>query len=215
MPAYLHIPKNKCTIIPLGAEVFSKKVHSNNEFNLIYVGSLNNRDIDKTIIWLKYFVDKYPNVEITYKIIGFGSKVVEDKLQALINDLNLSKIVKFIGIVPYKELYRYIEKSNIGVSFVPITPYFDVQPPTKTIEYLMSGLPVIATATRENIKLINENNGVLINDDVNNFFYGLRKLYRKQYDNQFIRREMGKYKWQNIVNSKVRPLIQNIINEGI
>lgn len=41
-----------------------------------------------------------------------------------------------------------------------MTEYYDSQPPTKTFEYALSGLYVLATKTRENEKVITNDNGV-------------------------------------------------------
>jgi len=121
--------------------------------------------------------------------------------------------VKFAGLVPYNHLSEYVTKSNIGVSFVPITKYFDVQPPSKTIEYLLSGLPVIATATKENKKIINSNNGILIDDTISDFAEALCIMEKSEFDNQQIRESMLDHKWRNIVNTKLIPLINKILSK--
>ena len=92
------------------------------------------------------------------------------------------------------------EESNIGVSYVPITSYYNYQPVTKTFEYLMSGLPVIATATYENKLIINQSNGILIEDNPKSFCEGLIQMHQllHNYDDISIKQEMKEYQWKNI-----------------
>jgi len=210
----LRISNKKTTVIPLGSEVFCTNNHKYNKLNLIYIGNLNNRDIEKTIYGTKEYLSNSKNkIELTYLIVGFGNQDVERKIINLISELDLNEIVKFAGLVPYNHLSEYVTKSNIGVSFVPITKYFDVQPPSKTIEYLLSGLPVIATATKENKKIINSNNGILIDDTISDFAEALCIMEKSEFDNQQIRESMLDHKWRNIVNTKLIPLINKILSK--
>jgi glycosyltransferase involved in cell wall biosynthesis len=87
------------------------------------------------------------------------------------------------------------------VSYVPITEYFHFQPVTKTYEYLMAGLPVIATSTFENQKIIDEKNGILIEDNAFAFSAALSKIINLMdtYNSSFIRERMTEHKWEKIV----------------
>ena len=54
---------------------------------------------------------------------------------------------------------------------------YNVQPPLKTIEYLASGLPVIATNTIANQAVITDNaNGILVDDDESALVEGITRL---------------------------------------
>lgn len=207
---HLKLDKNKSEIVPLGSDILSKKSYNYDELNLIYIGSLDNRNIDKTIIGVKEFLENN-DTSLSYTLIGKGKDKEENKIRSLIEKYKLDRVVNFIGFVQYEELPRYIENCNVGVSFIPITSYFNEQPPTKTVEYLLSGLPTIATATKGNSKLINGENGVLIEDTSNGFSRGLEKISNRKFDNSKIRQEMENYKWENVVDLKLKPLINNLL----
>ena len=68
----------------------------------------------------------------------------------------LSDIVSCIGRVPHHDLKKYFDEANVGVSFVPLLAHYQYQPPTKTFEYLMSGLYCIATSTIANKEIISD-----------------------------------------------------------
>ena len=211
---YLGISQKKSVIIPLGAEVFSRKEYRYTSLDLIYVGTFNNRNIDETIIGFnKFYQNNKIELELSYTIIGFGSEEEEANIIKYIEKFNLEDVVKFIGLVPYNELPAYFGQCNVGVSYIPITPEYDVQPPTKTIEYLLSGLPTIATATKENKKLINHRNGALIDDTSDDFCRGLSKIASCEYDNSEIRKSVEEYRWEVIVNKKFKPLVQALIEK--
>jgi len=116
-------------------------------------------------------------------------------------------------------LHLILSKHNVGVSYVPITPYFDVQPPTKTFEYLLAGMPVIATRTKENEKVINEYNGVLIDDTPEDFRNGLALLYERISANKFtssrIIESSESYTWERIVRNNFKLYIESLLSNHL
>lgn len=202
-------PKNNYAIVPLGADIISSVKKDYSSLHLLYVGIFNNRCLETTLMGVKLFVDKYPDREISYTIIGSGSHDVVDFLTNEVKRLSLTDIVSFTGPVPHFELEPYFSSSNIGVSFVPLTSYYDSQPVTKTFEYAMSGLFVIATATTENKRVISGDNGVLIKDDAISFCDALEKYYNKRFslDECKIRESLQRYLWKEIVYNDLKPII--------
>jgi nucleoside-diphosphate-sugar epimerase len=98
-------------------------------------------------------------------------------------DLLLAKGYQVCGLVRRTSGFNrgrvehiYFDIHNIGVSYIPMLKCFDNQPPTKTFEYLLSGMPVIATATNANKDIINDVNGVLINDNSEEVYNGLTAI---------------------------------------
>jgi len=199
----MNISSKKVSILPLGADVISNKLKKFDEMNLIYVGTLNGRKLEDTIHGLyNFFCEFNKKINITYRIIGNGDYSVLEKLKKIIIDYKLEKIIEFTGYVHHQDLGQYFDESNIGVSYIPITDYYDVQPPTKTFEYLLSGMIVIATSTKENLKIISENNGVLINDNSNSFYEGLVSIYNRidGFNSNIIKEQSKKYHWKQIVS---------------
>jgi len=194
----------KTYILPLGAEIISAGEKEFNSIELLYVGTLYNRNIDQTIRGFSKFYHEYKHlIPINYTIIGTGFTTEEDELTELVKREKLDACVKITGQIPHDEINPFFDVHNIGVSYIPKTDYFDVQPPTKTFEYLLSGMPVIATNTRENKAVINEKNGTLINDTPEAFYQGLVQIYtnREKYDSNGIRFSSMQYTWPKIVSN--------------
>jgi len=199
----LNISQRKTYILPLGADVISKRKKEYKSLKLLYIGTLHNRNMEQTIIGFeKFYLQLKNKVEMTYTIIGEGYHNEVDKLRELVKKKHLVNIVKIAGYIQHDDAKKYFDTHNIGVSFIPKTDFFDVQPPTKTFEYLLSGMPVIATGTLENKKVINTDNGVLINDNSESFYNGLKKIYARlsDYDSDQIRMNSKKYEWEKIID---------------
>lgn len=170
------------TIIPLGCPTFEleKKIFDN--LALLYVGTLSGRDIHKTITGLAAYLKKSPDSAIiSYDIIGDGYANEVDDLKALVKSLGLETIVNIHGRIPFNKLTPYFEKANVGVSFVPMTEHFDVQPVTKTLEYLAAGMAVVGTKTSAQMEVLTDELGVLINDTEDDFARGIAELVDKKY----------------------------------
>jgi len=205
---------NKVFILPLGAEVLSSTTKKFNSINLLYVGTLHSRNIDQTIKGFSKFYQEHKNkFQIVYTIIGSGFGNEENTLKQLIIDEGINNAVHVVGYVPHDELKPFFDTHNIGISYVPKTDYFDVQPPTKTFEYLLSGMPVIATNTSENKAVINNKNGILIKDTHEDFYQGLIEIFQKkeQFDSNGIRSSAMKYSWGKITNN-LNFMLQNLRN---
>lgn len=205
----LQIHKNAC-ILPLGATKMNIKRLSRHIIHLLYVGTFSNRQLEVTIDGLSLFLKEEPLVDIHYTIIGDGWKNEKNELENRIKKHDLEKYIDLKGYVPFNELMQYYEKANVGVSYIPITPYYEYQPATKTFEYLMVGMPVIATQTFENAKIINQNNGVLINDNATSFANGINHIYNSLdfYDEQKIKKTVEAYEWSRIIQKMKEEILR-------
>lgn len=201
---------HKINILPLGADCISTARKDYSTLNLIYVGTFNGRKLDETIKGLSLFCNKFPRLSITYDIIGSGNKKELETYKQLVNSLHLNSIITFHGRIANYLLTPYFDKANIGVSFVPITEYYNNQPPTKTFEYALSGLYTIATATDANRELITSDNGILIEDTPEDFARALETIYEKKdvLNEANIRNSLRSFHWKNIVDNYLKRILQ-------
>jgi hypothetical protein len=208
---HLKIPKDKSSILPLGANILSTiEKNFDEDLKMLYVGTLNNRNIHQTIEGLSLFLSKNPTIKIDYYIVGDGAKADLDKIKRAIEDNKLQNIVHLLGRKRHADIQNLWDNCQIGVSYVPITPAYDLQPPTKTYEYLGAGMAVIATKTKENEKLINDCNGEIIDDKPVEFVNGLERLFfnKQKYFSKTIKNQITNSLWQNIVNYKFIILLK-------
>ena len=188
-------------ILPLGADVISSSIKRIDKLRLLYVGTFDGRHIDKTIKAVGAFHRQYPGVPINYDIIGDGNHNELSQYRNLVKELDLSDIVTLYGRVPNSELKPYFDKANIGVSFVPITDYYNIQPPTKTFEYTLSGLYTIATKTTANSAVVNADCGYLIEDTEEDFVNALSYIWnnKERIDSVKVKSALLEYQWDKLV----------------
>lgn len=201
-------------ILPLGADIISDKPKEFNSIRLLYVGTFSGRNLDKTLLGLKLWLDSNPDSKLSYDIIGDGGGNELEELKYLSSKLKLDSIVKFHGRLPYDELKPFFDICNVGVSFVPITDYYDYQPPTKAYEYSLSGLYVIGTKTQAQQQIINEDNGILIDDNAVSFCNALNYINTnlENISEKKIRNALKEFTWANIVNSNLRPFLGKLLS---
>ena len=176
---------------------------------MLYVGTLSGRDIDKTVKGLAIFKEAHPDVAIHYDIVGDGYNNELSKLKELTKELNITDCVTLHGFKPHTEIKEFLDKCNIGVSFVPITECYNHQPPTKTYEYILSGLYTIATGTYCNKEIITPENGIIINDNEEDFANALNYITQnnKQFNSSIIRETLTESTWKNIVKNYLQPCL--------
>lgn len=205
---------SEAIVIPLGADELDLPPKSlSGPLRLLYVGTLSGRRIQDTILGLHAFLRQHPAFKATYDIVGDGWGNERQELQQLVGRLGLQKVIRLHGFIHLKDLLGIFREANLGVSYVPMTPFYDVQPVTKTFEYLLAGMPVIATRTSENAKVINPANGVLIEDDPESFAAGLANVAGRlaTFDSLELRRTSRSYTWSHIIDTIMAPYLLGVI----
>jgi glycosyltransferase involved in cell wall biosynthesis len=214
LAAKLRLPRARVHILPLGADPVPTAPKEFSGLRLLYVGTLSGRRLDDTIRGFhRFYVGAGRPADVTYDILGDGYNGETEQLRGLVKELGLDHVVSLPGFVHHRELEPYFEKCNIGVSYVPRNEIYDCQPPTKTFEYLLAGLPVVATNTSENAAVITARNGLLIDDTPAAFYEALKKLRatRVAYCSDRIRQEALVYSWERIVRSNLVPYLNSLI----
>jgi glycosyltransferase involved in cell wall biosynthesis len=191
-------------VLPLGADSFNLPPKDFKNLSFVYTGTFNNRNIHQTIQGFSLFLKgRLDQNRYSYHIYGFGAPENELLIKKYIEDFQLNNHVFLHGRYAPKDLSSILMMHNIGVSYVPVTSYFNVQPPTKTFEYLLAGMPVIATNTFENKKVINEKNGILTDDNAQSFCDAMNVITERINNSGFnsyeIVQSSSRYSWKFIV----------------
>jgi len=206
-------PPTRYTVLPLGGEPLDIPPKTFERVRLLYVGTLNNRHIDKTVEGLGLFLqDSRNTVDISYDIVGGGDQHERERLANAIRRHALETRVTYHGPVPNAELRPYLDRGNVGVAFIPMTPYYDCQPSTKLFEYLLAGMPVLATATTANADTIRPENGILHQDTAEGFCQALRQfsVRRASFDSQALKASSMHTSWERIAQDILYPLLVEV-----
>jgi len=182
---------------------------------LSYCGTLDhNRRMDK-LIEAFALVARQDNAA-KLMIIGDGSALGELKEQA--RNLKLDDRVLFTGLIPYDEIPAHLSITAIGLAFISMDACFEHQPPTKTVEYLAQGLPVIATDTAGNRLFVQHNvNSVLSADSPQAYGRAMLDLVRDTDRRQRLaaaaRDSVRDFDWGEIVRLQVIPTYRSILGD--
>ena len=210
----LKVKNNAVEIIPLGGERLPINVKTFEKIRLLYIGSLDKRNIHETVFGLSYYLKQENSCkEVTYDIVGFGKKNAIKLLEEAIIISGLTDRVTFHGRKNIDELCPFFEKCNVGVAYVPQTKAYDCQPSTKLFECLLAGMPVIATNTLENRLTLKPECGVITEDNPVSFANALHKIIqnRYSYSSQKIRELYSEFEWCNIVKNKLEPYLKSLL----
>jgi len=210
------LQKKKTYIVRWGMSQISIMPKKFDRIRMLYLGTLSGRDIHKTIYGLKEYLDTNPEIEVErYDIIGTGHKEYIDLIKKAIKETELSNIVYLHGYLNDKEIIPYFDKANVGIAYLPNTPYYTNNICTKVFEYPLSGIPTIAVATNENKKIINDINGVLIEDNEHSFAQGLHLIAQRfaNYSSEDIIKTMETESIPYQIKHYIVPTFNKIIDE--
>lgn len=127
----------------------------NDKTILLTVSRLESwKRVDRAILALS----KLKNRE-DYFLIIIGEGAEREKLENIVKKLNLNDNVKFMGAVKNSEVNIYMQLADIFLSFYDLS---NVGNPL--LEALCLGKPIITYDVGDTNKVINENNGILLQD---------------------------------------------------
>ena len=206
----LRLSRRNTSIVPLGAESISSTNKIFDNPRLLYVGTFNNRRLLDTLLGLKDFLEKHSayRPRISYDIVGDGYLGEMERMQKFIELEQLSDVVVLHGRKRHQDIVHLFDTCNIGVSYIPMTDFFDHQPPTKTLEYIFSGMSCLATKTRANAEFVSRENGILHDDHPRAFCQALERWVeiKSNYDSPTIRNTQLALSWENVVDRVYKVL---------
>lgn len=173
-------PEAKARFYEIGFQDYGFAPKDFSTLKLVYLGYIRGRDIHKTIEGLAIFIRKNPDAKITFDIAGKDDPEIADKITRTISNFKLDKLVSYHGFLSNDALAELVKKSNIGVCFVPQNGVFGYTS-TKTMEYLIAGLPVLGTRSKFREEVINESNGILHDDNPQAFADALAAMYHNRF----------------------------------
>jgi len=178
------INEDKLTAVPMGVEdslitrpVSSKKVTRSSKTTVIYLGTMAKiRKIDFLIKIFKQVIDSQDNID--FLMVGDSEDPNDlEYLKAFANKLGISSFIIFTGNLNRENALDYVSNSDICLSpFFP-TPILNSTSPTKLIEYMAMGKPVIANDHPEQRMVIQESKGgICVPYEVNAFSNAIIEL---------------------------------------
>ncbi len=188
--------KEKIKVINNGIELPTEQLDMPDIFPTIkadlWIGiTANLKQIKRVDIFLKGLALVKKNSRVKFHALVLGEGPEKERLSNLAQDLGLSSTVHFMGSV--NNVYAYLKYMDIGVLCSDREGLSNA-----IMEYMASGLPVIATAVGGNTELVDKHNGILVpsgNEDA------LADALIKLSNDPYMRKEMGKISKMRIMEA--------------
>ncbi|MDP3088160.1 MAG: glycosyltransferase [Methylotenera sp.] len=135
---------------------------------LVYVGSVHqDRGRDVMLEAIKMVNQDKKIAHLT--IVGANSEQLE-YCQSALRALDVVESVTVLGRVPGHSIPNFMKAADAGLCLWEDLPWYRFNPPTKLFEYLVAGLPVLASDIRTHTQYVHDGKNGLI------FEYGSRGL---------------------------------------
>lgn len=141
------VKRFKMTPVPMGVpdKIFSLHAENKikNEKQFVYIGTL------AAVRRLHVLIEAFASVaqyEPNARLIIVGDGDIPDERIALMDlaeKLGIHELINFTGFLPMEEAWRIAEQSFCCISPIYPTPVLNVGSPTKLVEYMALGKPVI------------------------------------------------------------------------
>ena len=148
------VRRERMTAVPMGvdlAQVRAAAIEPASDHRLVngrvlvYLGALDRvRRIDFLLHVLARVKADIPRVLLV--LAGDASEPGDVQwLQREATRIGIHGSVIWLGWVPPEQAWRYVKAAEVGLSAIPPGPLYDVSSPTKALEYMALGIPVVAT----------------------------------------------------------------------
>jgi len=128
---------------------------------LIYLGTIaRGRRIEILFDMLKILRQQFPDALLL--LVGeAGDEMQEKRLRKLADEVGVADAVVFTGWLPVQEAWSYVRAAQVGLAPYPRGALFDSGSPTKIVEYLALGVPVVASDNPDQEHLLRAGGGGL------------------------------------------------------
>ena len=144
--------------VPLTTIINFDDVEKDSEIVQMGGGLQSFHGVDESVTAVSKVKNKYPNIKL--KIIG---NILVD-INTMIKKYSLEDNIIFTGYLPYKDMYKEISGGKIGLLILNYEFYNSyIGLPNKLFDYMLCGLPVVASNFPEISKVVKEADcGILV-----------------------------------------------------
>jgi glycosyltransferase involved in cell wall biosynthesis len=187
---------------PIYSTWSGSRQHSGENLRVVYVGFITElRGLDILVRATKKFLDKVSDKDsIKVDIIGKGS--FKEKLVDLVRELGLEGNVSIHGWLEPNQMDEILRQANVGALTYRVCGHWNHTIPNKLFDYMLAGLPVLATEVIPISRIIHEEKcGLICRDqDVDDIASKLLELrdarVRQRFGDNGVAAISGKYNWE-------------------
>jgi hypothetical protein len=159
------IDRRKLTAVPMGVDLDAARpelIEPAEDARLagrrvvIYLGAMEReRRIDLLFEMLAVARPALPSVLLV--LVGDSHDATQrNRLRTRMAELGVEDLVLWTGWLATREAWRYVRAAEVGISPIPRGPLLDVGSPTKALEYMALGIPVLANDQPDQAEVLAE-----------------------------------------------------------
>lgn len=118
--------------------------HDEGGLRLVYVGRMDGSRGALTMLEAAVAL-KHRGVEVTWHLAGLAAPELDGEMREFIISRGLERNVFLAGRLSFPEAMRLVACADLGISVLSPLPNYVESMPTKLLEYLAAGIPVIAS----------------------------------------------------------------------
>lgn len=155
------VPEHKMTSVPMGvpdrifalAQADKPKIVSG---QIVYVGTLVS--MRRLHVLIEAFAEVHARIpHSSLVIVGEGNWLWErESLEQLAQELGLENAIHFTGFLPIERAWKLAATAQCCISPIYPSPVLNAGSPTKLIEYMALGRPVVCNDHPDQLKIIKE-----------------------------------------------------------
>ncbi|PPC88105.1 MAG: group 1 glycosyl transferase [Methylotenera sp.] len=189
----------------------------NKPIHLIYIGTVSQargRDVmlDAMAVLAKETALLKRNGAIKLTIVG-ATESESTFCQQRVKALKIEQFVQIVGRVSGHEIPAYLAQADVGICLWEQNQWNEFNPPTKLFEYLVAGIPVLASNIRTHTRYINDwQNGLIFDYDAQSLAHTIFQLHTNKH-------ELLKFKHHAVMSgrqhvwSKIEPVFLDAIQK--
>lgn len=184
--------------------------HEATTLELLYTGTVKKergRDVMLTA------VEKAVRHGLLVRLTIVGASPAElEYCEEYARNHGIESAIRLHGRVPGGEIPQFIAKADVGICLWEDRPWWRFNPPTKLFEYLVGGLPVLASNIRTHTQYIKDwDNGVVFEYDSDSLYEAIRALIARQ-DELPLLKERARTSGAQYLWDKIEPEFMNAMN---
>jgi glycosyltransferase involved in cell wall biosynthesis len=139
---------------------YGSKHSLDDSIKLIYTGQVNPIRKMEFLLDIVSALKKKSEKKIHLVLVGkIQDQRYQKRLIKKMEELELGEEVEFVDEVPKEQVPKFIREANIGICILPPIEAYRMSSPTKIVEYLSLGIPVIGNSEIIDMKDVIRNSG--------------------------------------------------------
>lgn len=182
---------------------------------LIYIGYLADwSGVEEAIVAMRRVRAAFGDAEL--HIVGHGAPGYVSSLRGKVQSLGLGEAVQFHGARPHHALPKYLSQADIGIASSRPVAYRRYACPLKVMEYMASGIPVIATKSTEASDIVEHLDiGVTIECTPEDFADAVIRLFKNTREYRRLRgnalRQGVNFNWRTLLEQEVELIAARLV----